>query len=166
MMPNLTTNQIIAGLVVLVVVAGGSFYAGQHSAGAHAAGTRGGYAAGMMGGQGSAAGFAARTGGQPGMRTGAAGAMGGGLISGSVVSKDADSVTVSLAGGGSEIVYLSPSTTVMKSDAGSASDLAAGQNVVITGAKNSDGSVSATSVQIRPAGTPSGSASPSVPQPR
>ncbi|HEX7651252.1 MAG TPA: hypothetical protein VF439_00850 [Candidatus Paceibacterota bacterium] len=166
MMPHLTTNQIIGALVILVVVAGGSFYAGQHAAGAHAAGMRGGYAAGgmMMGGQGGAQqGLAARTGGLSGARTGGAGAMGG-LVSGSIVSKDATSVTVSLTGGGSEIVYLSPSTTVMKSDAGSADDLAAGQNVVITGAKNSDGSVSASSIQIRPAGTQAVQVSPAVPQ--
>jgi len=148
---NLTTNQIIGGLVILLIVAVGSFYAGQHYTGRGVA-ARGGYAAGMgmQAGQGGAAGFAGRTSGGQAGRAGAPGA--GALISGSIVSTDADSVTVALAGGGSEVVYLSASTTVMKSDAGTASDLAAGQNVAITGAKNSDGSVSASSIQIRPAG--------------
>lgn len=161
---NLTTNQIIGGLVILLIVAVGSFYAGQHYTGRGVA-ARGGYAAGGMNmPMGQGAGFAGRTAGGP--AGGRAGATGGGLVSGSIVSKDADSITVSLAGGGSEVVYLSASTSVMKSDTGSASDLAAGQNVTIMGAKNSDGSVSATSVQIRPAGAPNGPAPAPPAQPQ
>jgi hypothetical protein len=52
----------------------------------------------------------------------------------------------------SEIVLLSPTTQILKSVTGAASDLTVGSEVTITGTTNSDGSVSATSIQIRPAG--------------
>ncbi|MDD5738424.1 MAG: DUF5666 domain-containing protein [Candidatus Pacebacteria bacterium] len=88
----------------------------------------------------------------------------GGFISGQVVSKDSQSITVSIArnnatgsqnttgqaGGGSKIVFFSNSTQVMKTTEGSTSDIAVGSNLTITGAPNSDGSITAQSIQIRP----------------
>lgn len=38
----------------------------------------------------------------------------------------------------------------MKSASGSAADVAVGSSIVVTGSKNSDGSVTAQSIQIRP----------------
>lgn len=87
----------------------------------------------------------ARTGGQRGTR----GAFNG--ASGSIVSKDATGITVSLRDGtGSKIVFLSASTTVMKTTNGTASDLIIGKEVSVNGTTNPDGSINAQSIQLRP----------------
>ncbi len=91
----------------------------------------------------------AQGGGNGGMRGNRGGV--GGFVSGNVISSDGKSLTIGLRAGGSQIVFLSDSTTVLKSVSGAPTDLASGQQVVITGTPNSDGSLTATSVQIRPA---------------
>ena len=84
---------------------------------------------------------------------------GGGLISGQILSKDASSITVQImntdptsttTGTGSKIIFLDANTTISKMAVGSASDLTAGTQVSVTGTANSDGSVTAKSIQIRP----------------
>jgi hypothetical protein len=67
-------------------------------------------------------------------------------------------MTVALGNGGpagtqsgSKIVFLSPATKVEKTVSGLVSDVVVGNQVVITGVVNSDGSVNATSIQLRPA---------------
>ena len=87
-------------------------------------------------------------GGQFGTRGG--GMRGGGIASGKVVSSDDKSITISLNDGGTKTIYISGTTTVSKSAAGTKADLVAGSNVVINGTANQDGSIAATSVQIRP----------------
>ena len=81
-----------------------------------------------------------------------------GFTIGQIISKDATSITVQLVNGGpntgttggSKIVFLDNNTKVTKSVDGTLSDLAIGTTVSITGTPNTDGSVSAQSVQIRP----------------
>jgi hypothetical protein len=51
--------------------------------------------------------------------------------------------------GGSKIVLFSASTTVMKATTVSRDDLTVGEQVTVTGATNTDGTVSAQSVQVR-----------------
>jgi hypothetical protein len=53
-------------------------------------------------------------------------------------------------GGGSKIVFLDTNTKITKQAEGSASDLAVGTQVSVSGAPNADGSVNAQMVQIRP----------------
>src|SRR5690348_14238025 len=77
-----------------------------------------------------------------------------GSVDGSIVSKDATSITVKSMDGSSKVVLLGGSTTISKSTAGTADDLATGTDVLVTGTTNSDGSVTAQNVQIRPAGAP------------
>lgn len=124
---------IIISIIVLALVAGGSFYGGMvyKSSQAPATGQRTG-----LGQRGTTAGrFAA----------------GANFISGTVAAKDDQSITIKAADGSSKIVFYSTTTDVGKSVSGTISDVVVGQTVMASGKTNSDGSISATSIQIRPA---------------
>lgn len=124
----------IIGALILVVVA---FYGG------------------MKYGQGSTP-----AAGAPGTRnfsgmTGARGTRGGGFGSGAagqIVSIDSTSITLSIPGGsGSRNVFYTGTTPIMKSVTGAVSDLKVGETISVNGTANSDGSVTAQSIQLRPA---------------
>jgi len=140
-------NKKIIGSVIAIIVAVGVFYGGYAYGKAHT----GQAAAGRFGG----AGQFARGGAQNQVFAGrAGGAQGGpgGITAGTILSKDDTSVTVSLQGGGSKIVFTGASTTVSEMTQGSLSDLATGTPVFITGTPNPDGSLTAQMIQVRPAG--------------
>jgi hypothetical protein len=134
-------NNLYISIIIAVIVAGGlGFWGGDAYASAKAP-----------------AGYAARAGGAAGFTRGAGGTRGGGMasstggfVTGQIISADADTVTVNLQNGSSKIVLFSNSTQIMKSTTGTAADLTAGQYVSVTGTANSDGSVSASSIQVRP----------------
>lgn len=133
-------NRIWIGAVIVVLVVGGaSFYSGMKYASAN----RGGRTGNVQFGQGQ---FAGGTGGA-GRGFGGGGA---GFANGSILSKDTNSITISLRGGGSKIILLSGSTAIMKSTAGTIDDLAAGKDVTVMGTANSDGSITAQSISLRP----------------
>jgi hypothetical protein len=107
-------------------------------------------------------GGAARGQGQFGQGAGRGNRGGNGGAFGKIISKDATSITVELTGGpnatstngtssGSKIVLYNTSTEVAKTVTGSANDLTVGTNVVVSGTSNSDGSITAQMIQIRPA---------------
>lgn len=75
---------------------------------------------------------------------------GDGFIAGEVIAKDENSVTVKLRDGGSKIIFLSATTPITKSAAGTLEDLAVGTQVTAVGTANTDGSLTAQSIQIRP----------------
>lgn len=86
-----------------------------------------------------------------GNRTGTSGTganRGGGFTAGSIVSKDATSITVKLSDGSTKLVLYSGSTTIGQFTTGTANDLATGKEVTVTGTTNSDGSITATRIQI------------------
>jgi hypothetical protein len=129
-----TKNKMIgASVLVLIIVACGSFYTGMRVGENKSS-------ASLAQGGARAGGFGGRTGM---MR-------GGGASSGEILAKDDKSITVKLRNGGSSIIFFGPTTQVMKSAPGSMSDLIIGQSITAIGTANSDGSVSAQSIQIRP----------------
>lgn len=69
--------------------------------------------------------------------------------SGEIISKDDESITVKLANGGSKIVFVSAATEIMKTTVGTADDLSVGKTIIVTGDANSDGSISAKTIQAR-----------------
>ncbi len=72
----------------------------------------------------------------------------GGAVSGSIIAADASSITVKTSDGSTKIVLLSSNTTVNKVSDGTLADLTNGQNVIVTGTTNGDGTVTATRVQV------------------
>jgi len=132
-MKSMQKNIIISVIITLIVAGGLGFYGGDVYGASHAASA----AKGAFGGAG-----------RSGFTRGAAG---GSAVSGSILSQDANSLTVSTTGGSSKIVFVSASTTVLKTTSGSMSDLSTGTNITVIGTSNSDGSVTATSIQVRPA---------------
>ncbi len=88
-----------------------------------------------------------------GQRTGMMGGQnqGGGFSDGEIISKDDKSLTVKTRDGGSKIVYFSAETKIGKTTEGAIADLAIGQQLMINGKSNSDGSLTASNIQIRPA---------------
>ncbi len=129
-------NKYIGGFIVaLLIVGGGSFYGG------------------MQYGKNSVPPNQSRGGQQfgGGARRGMGGRAGGQFISGEILNKDDKSVTIKLQDGGSKIVFLSSSTTIGKATNGSLSDLTTGAFISVGGSQNNDGSVTAQTIQIRPA---------------
>ncbi len=143
--------KIILGAVVVVIIAGGSFYGGmvygkQQAAATAAAvpmnfpdGFQPGDGAGRFGprGQGDAAGgFTA----QPGM------------LFGEIQSIDGDTLIIADPNGQQTHVQVTNTTLIEKNASVEVTDLAPGETVMVSGSENGDGSVTARSVQVAPAG--------------
>ncbi len=134
---------IVIGVALLV--GAGSFYGGMKYASAksptrnfqHPTGAAGGNA-GFGGGQG------------PDAR----GNTMGSFITGEILSNDGKTLTVKGRDGSSKIVLLGDTTEVSLFVAGKPADLEVGKSVMVQGKANTDGSVTAQSVQLRPAMTP------------
>jgi hypothetical protein len=127
---------IIVVVIILGVVMGGSFYGGMVYGKNQKNNIRN-----FQQGNGNMQGFGNRQ--QGGVS---------GLIIGDIISKDDKSITVKLRDGGSKIIFYSNITQINKMATGTADDFAIGTLVSVSGITNSDGSVTAQSVQIRPAG--------------
>ena len=131
-------NQIIGAVIVtVIVVGGGAFYgAMQYGKGQNSSALRAGASV-------SPSGQLRQGGGRRGMPAGED------FILGEILSRDAQSVTIKLRDGGSKIAFFSQGTSVMKSASGTPEDLLVGEQVVITGSANQDGSMNAANIQIR-----------------
>lgn len=133
------TNQLIITIIIVIVVAVGAFYGGM-----------------KYQQKGSMPANFAQNGQRLMYRNGGAGGNNrfggafGGAVLGQIVSTDQNSITVKLADGSSKIVNLADNTTYNKSETASKSDLTAGTKVAVIGSTNSDGSVTAKSIEINP----------------
>ncbi len=130
-MKNLTKKKsvvIVVGILLAVGIFYGGFAFGSSKAAAPASGTRNqNFSGARMMMQGNRA----------------------NLVIGNIISKDDTSITISMPTGGSRIVFISPTTAVMKSVAGSLDDLKVGNTVTVQGNTNSANGITADSIQIR-----------------
>ncbi|MEM3112690.1 MAG: DUF5666 domain-containing protein [Candidatus Anstonellales archaeon] len=135
-------GKMIATIAVLILlVGGGSFFAGmKYQQPKRPQGRFGNF-------QGQAGQFGQRQGFRP--------------VNGEIISVDDKSITVKLADNSSKIVLLTDTTTINKTSPGSKEDLKVGEKVAAFGTENSDGSVTAQNIQINPIlrGMPGGGSS-------
>ncbi len=75
--------------------------------------------------------------------------IGAGFLTGEVITKDEQSLTLKIPDGSSKIVFFSGSTEITKSTKGSLNDLEIGKTISINGTANQDGSITANSIQLR-----------------
>ena len=131
-------NAIITIIVVAIVVGALGFFGGMKYAQSKQPARSAAFGAGGQRGQlGSGA-------------TGRSG-LGGQFLNGSVLSKDSNSLTIKLQNGSSKIIFFSGTTNISKSATGTPDDITVGRQISVTGSTNSDGSLTAQSIQIRPA---------------
>jgi len=125
-------NSKVLTVIIVIIIAGGAFFGGMQYQKSKVGS--------FTGGQGSA--FRQRMG--QGQSTAFR------PVRGDILSIDSNTMTVKLQDGSSKIVILSASTTYAKEASATVSDLKTGATVMVTGTSNSDGSVTAQSVQINP----------------
>ncbi len=133
----MSKNQIIITAAIALVLGGAGFYGGTA------------YEKNSLSSQGLLRSGSAQFGGRQSRVAGARN--GGGFMAGQIISKDDTSITIKGPDGGTKIVFFSGSTTIGKSTQGSSSDLSTGEEVMVNGKANSDGSIAAQNIQIRPA---------------
>lgn len=132
---NMKNNVVIT--VVVLIVGVGAFFGGmkyQETKSARAQSARQFPGGGRQGGNGQ-------------------GRFGGGAgrpVVGEILVQDDKSITVKLQDGSSKIVLVSDKTTINKATEASKDDLKTGVRVAATGTENSDGSVTAISIQVNP----------------
>jgi len=124
-------NKIVIGVLALVI-AGGAFWGGYAVGGSSKPNTFG-----LMDKDGNLQSRQTRMGGV------------GSALSGEIVSVDDGMMTIKTREGSSRVVLMGQSISVGKVVSGSGDDLVAGTNVMISGILNTDGSMTAQSIQIR-----------------
>jgi hypothetical protein len=134
-------KSILITVVVALIAAGVGFYGGMLYQQKKDVSQRGQRAAQF--------GFGAGGPGGTGTRRGA-GNGAGGFVSGQIISQDSQGITVKSNDGSSKIVLVSGSAQISKFDPGTSTDLQIGKDVTVMGTTNSDGSVTAQNIQIRP----------------
>ncbi|HVZ10895.1 MAG TPA: DUF5666 domain-containing protein [Candidatus Paceibacterota bacterium] len=135
---------LVGGIAVAVVIAGGAFFGGYKYAQSKSPFAR-------LGNGNQQFRFQATGANQNGtaMVGGRTVQFGGGTF-GEILDISGSQMTIKLADGSSRVVILSNSTNISKTAAGSTSDLKVGDSVSVMGTTNSDNTVTAQQIQIRP----------------
>jgi hypothetical protein len=162
MQPNMT--RLVAIVIALGIVVGGSFGAGtvygrstSSSPAAQASTNAGAFRTPGAGGRGGFSGTPGAFSGTPGAFSGTPGPGGGGgfggrQITGTVQSVNGTTLSITTQGGAQLSVTLADTTKFGNVSVGDKTALAAGGSVLIVGQRQADGSTSATSVLVLPAG--------------
>jgi hypothetical protein len=142
---------IVGGIILILAVAGGSFYGGTVYAQQQTANARAAFFADRGGGTGGSGGTGGGDGGTGGgFFGGGSGANGGGRrggAAGQIKSIDGDTITLSTPQ--SEVkVTLTDTTPIEKVVTGGRADLQVGQRIVVRGNPDSSGNITADNVQI------------------
>jgi len=137
------TNSIIITIVVAIIFAGGGFFGGMKYQQSKVPSFANGQFAGRLG-NGTRTGNGQFPGGTNGNRQGFR------PVSGQIIDIGNNTFTVKLSDGSSKIVILSDKTEINKADTAGKDELKTGVNVAVFGATNSDGSVTATNIQLNP----------------
>ncbi len=90
---------------------------------------------------GTASGLRNRTGGNPNTFR---------PVNGEIIGSDTDSITVKMPDGSSKIVIFGDNTVINKAGTATSADLKVGEKVAVFGQTNSDGSVTASNIQLNP----------------
>lgn len=150
--------KIVLGIILMLVIAGASFYGGmvvgKNQATASAAAVPMNSPEGFQPPDGAAVpGNSTRSFGARG-QGGAAGdfAAPDGMTFGEIESIDGNTLTLTTQAGGTVMVQVTDTTLIEKNASVEISDLIAGDTVIVSGSDNSDGSITARSVQVAPAG--------------
>jgi len=133
--------RVIAGIVVVAVVAAGSFY--------------GGMVYGKRQGQTALPAAAGRQGMAPAQGAPGAfqrGAGQGGMLVGRIEVIAEGAILVTDSSGKQTWVYVTDTTLIEKNVSINLADLVRGETVVVSGSPGNDGSITARSVQVSPAG--------------
>jgi len=136
-------KKIIFPIIIFILVAFGSFYGGMKYGqnGNKSANSPTAKLFQQNGGQ-----YQRNVGGTGGTNNVRAGAN---FTTGNVIAKDDKSFTLKLQNGGSKIIFFSSATQFMKTATGSIEELKIGDNVMTNGNANSDGSMTAETIQLR-----------------
>ena len=84
----------------------------------------------------------------PGGNGGGNGAGGRGGTVGTVQSVNGNTITITTPNGGTTTVTIGGSTTITQTDTGSISDITPGENIIVRGTSNSDGTTTADQVTV------------------
>ena len=142
-------SMIVIGVIIVIVVAGGSFYGGM------VYGQSQGQAAGLPNGAGLAGGppggYSPGQGGPGAMPGQGQQGRGNGLV-GEISEIGSGYIVVTDTNGTQTKVQVSDTTLIEKNASVKLADLAKGDTVMISGTQGSDGTLTARSVQVAPAG--------------
>ncbi len=137
--------MIIGAVVLAAAIAAGGFYGGMAYQRSQADATRNNF----LSARGLNGDFPGAPGGGTDPISGGANAPAGGFAgpTGQIKSIDGNTITLSTAQSETKVT-LSNTTVIQKTDAGAASDLQPGQQVMVTGQRDSDGNLTAVQVLI------------------